>query len=140
MARGRILESTSPQRTEAIGAELAGGLESGDLVLVSGSIGAGKTTLVRGACRALGVIDRVTSPTFTLAHRHRGRLGVSHLDLYRLRAGLQTEVPGLLEEYLESGDVVFVEWPRARDWPVESRLRVSLMHAGGDRRRIVVEE
>ena len=75
----------SAAETEALGAQLAAQLEPGDVVVVSGEVGAGKTTLIRGACRALGIEGPVTSPTFTIGHRYAGgRLPVSHLDLYRL--------------------------------------------------------
>lgn len=107
------VETGSAAETEAVGARLAGRLGAGDLVVVSGEVGAGKTTLIRGACRALGVTDPVTSPTFTIGQRYSGgRLPVSHLDLYRL-AGLEGEDPALLEDYLRDDSVAFVEWPAA---------------------------
>ena len=74
-------------------------LRPGDVVLVGGELGAGKTTLIRGACRELGVDEPVVSPTFTIGRRYRGRVPVSHLDLYRLE-GLGGEDPGLLDDYL----------------------------------------
>ena len=76
--------TSSAAETEALGERIAAELGPGDVVLVSGELGAGKTTLIRGACRALGVREPVTSPTFTIGHRYRGRVPVSHLDLYRL--------------------------------------------------------
>src|SRR5271157_4751768 len=100
--------------TETLGAELAAGLRDGDVVLVRGDLGAGKTTLVRGAARALGVSDPVTSPTFAIGHRYSASgVSVSHLDLYRLlgTAGLAGEEPELLEDYLGPGRIAFVEWP-----------------------------
>src|SRR5207247_9589444 len=84
LIRLRRTESESAADTEAVGAELAATLEPGDVVLVSGDLGAGKTTLIHGACRALGVTDPIASPTFTIRTRYRGRVPVSHLDLYRL--------------------------------------------------------
>src|SRR5277367_5433277 len=91
---------------------LAAGLRDGDVVLVRGELGSGKTTFVRGAARALGVTDPITSPTFSIGHRYRTpHTTVSHLDLYRLADGLQTEDPGLLDDYLGSGRIAFVEWP-----------------------------
>ena len=108
----RSVETTGPGETESLGAELAGVLGDGDVVLVRGELGSGKTTLVRGAARALGVSDPVTSPTFSIGHRYRaGDLTVSHLDLYRL-AGLEHEDPALLADYLGPGRIAFVEWPR----------------------------
>ena len=127
--------SESPEQTEAAGAELAGGLEPGDVVLVSGELGSGKTTFVRGACRALGVEGPVTSPTFTIGHVLTGPVEVAHLDLYRL----EQEDPSLIEDYLTAERVGFVEWPWA-DGGLFERVaaRVRLEHAGGDRRTIEI--
>ena len=105
------LLSSSPGETEALAAKLAAELRAGDVVTVSGELGSGKTTFVRGACRALGVEDAVTSPTFTIGHRYHGRLDVSHLDLYRFQ-GLSAAEWGDLEPYFEDA-IVFVEWPEA---------------------------
>jgi tRNA threonylcarbamoyladenosine biosynthesis protein TsaE len=126
--------------TEALGAELAACLGDGDIVLVRGELGAGKTTLVRGAARALGVSDPVTSPTFSIGHRYRAtNTTVSHLDLYRLAGGLQEEDPGLLDDYLGPGRIAFVEWPVQDSTDLSSaRLHVTLTHKGADRRRIEV--
>jgi tRNA threonylcarbamoyladenosine biosynthesis protein TsaE len=130
--------TSSPAETEQVGARVAGALEPGDVVLVGGELGAGKTTLIRGACRALGVRQPVTSPTFTIGHRYRGRMTVSHLDLFRLE-GLEDEDPGLLDDYLTDDAVAFVEWPLAAEAPLEQvTLRVDLAHEGGDRRLITV--
>ena len=130
--------SSSPEETEALGARLAAGLRPGDVVLVSGELGAGKTTLIRGACRELGVADPVTSPTFTIGHRYRGRVPVSHLDLFRLD-DLAGEDPGLLDDYLTPDAIAFVEWP-STSGPLggQPALHVELTHTGGDRRRIAV--
>lgn len=138
----RIVETSDPSQTESLGAELAEKLRDGDVVLVRGELGAGKTTLVRGAARALGVTDLVTSPSFSIGHRYRAgeSLTVSHLDLYRL-GDLEEEDPALLDDYLGAGRIAFVEWPpeAARDL-AGARLRVSLTHRGEDRRRIEVSE
>ena len=132
-------ETDGPSATEAVGAELARRLAPGDVVVVSGELGSGKTTLVRGACRALGVEGPVTSPTFTIGHVYEGRVGVAHLDLYRL-ASLGDEDPALLEDYLTPDRIAFLEWPEAAE-PVLDRVaaRVRLEHLGGDRRRVTVE-
>jgi tRNA threonylcarbamoyladenosine biosynthesis protein TsaE len=138
----RIVDTSDPAETEAFGAELAAGLNDGDVVLVRGELGAGKTTLVRGAARALGVSDPVTSPSFSIGHRYRAgeALTVSHLDLYRL-AGLEQEDPDLLADYLGEGRIAFVEWPPDAERDLAgARLRVSLSHRGEDRRRIEVLE
>lgn len=139
MTPGGTQRSDSAADTEAIGASLAAGLGPGDIVLVSGELGAGKTTLIRGACRALGVKSAVTSPTFTIGQRYEGRVPVSHLDLYRL-ASLEGEDPGLLDDYLTPDAVALVEWPAAAEPRIERvTRRVRIEHAGGDRREISIE-
>ncbi|MEX2108077.1 MAG: tRNA (adenosine(37)-N6)-threonylcarbamoyltransferase complex ATPase subunit type 1 TsaE [Solirubrobacterales bacterium] len=131
------LASRSAAETEALGAQIAERLEPGDVVIVSGEVGAGKTTLIRGACRALGVKGPVTSPTFTIGHRYRGRLPVSHLDLYRL-GDLESEDPALLADYLGADSVAFIEWPALAEPELAGRtvLEVRLAHGGDDNRTI----
>ena len=104
---------------------------------MGGELGAGKTTLVRGACRALGVTDLVTSPTFTIGTRYRGRVPVAHVDLYRLE-DLSAEEPGLLDDYLAADTIAFIEWPEAGAGLPEPDFTVAIEHAGADRRRITV--
>jgi tRNA threonylcarbamoyladenosine biosynthesis protein TsaE len=126
----------SAAETEALGERLAADLGGGDVVLVSGELGTGKTTLIRGAARALGVTERVTSPTFTIGHTYSGRLPVSHLDLYRL-ADLGQEDPALLDDYVTPESVSFIEWPGAAEpWLERITRRVEIRHAGGDEREI----
>jgi tRNA threonylcarbamoyladenosine biosynthesis protein TsaE len=133
------VDTSSPEETEQVGAALAERLAPGDVVLVSGDLGAGKTTFVRGACRALGVDDPVTSPTFTIGHLLKGRVEVAHLDLYRL-GGMGDEDPGLLDDYLGEERIAFLEWPAAAERGLERvTARVRLHHLGGDRRRITIE-
>jgi tRNA threonylcarbamoyladenosine biosynthesis protein TsaE len=132
------LTTGSAAETEAAGAELAAILAPGDVVVVVGEVGAGKTTLIRGACRALGIAQPVTSPTFTIGQRYEGgRLSVAHLDLYRL-SDLEAEDPALLDDYLGADGVAFVEWPALALPRLGERrvLAVRLDHLGGDRRRI----
>lgn len=134
------LETTGPAETESLGAQLAADLRDGDVVLVRGELGSGKTTLVRGAARALGVTDPVTSPTFSIGHRYRGDgVVVTHLDLYRL-TGLSDEEPELLADYVGPGRIAFVEWPPEHESELGGAcLVVTLSHAGDERRRIEVE-
>ena len=132
-----------PGDTERVAADLAASLRTGDVVLISGDLGAGKTTFVRGAAHGLGVTEPVTSPTFTIGQRYPGRTPVSHLDLYRLAesgGGLDDEDPGLLDDYLTPDAIAFVEWPEAGAATLgRIAMRVSMAHEGGDRRRIEVE-
>jgi tRNA threonylcarbamoyladenosine biosynthesis protein TsaE len=125
--------SASSAETERLGAELAKSLRPGDLVLVSGELGSGKTTFVRGACRALGVPGPVTSPTFTIGHLYDGDgVEIAHLDFYRL-----SDIdPAILEDYLRPDRIAFVEWPAALE---NATHRVTLEHAGGDMRTIEIE-
>ncbi len=132
--------TASAAETEALAASLATGLAPGDVVLVRGEMGSGKTTFVRGACRALGVTGPVTSPTFTIGQRYAGSRGpVAHLDLHRLEA-LDDEDPALLADYLQPDAVAFVEWPEVGETELAARaaLEVRLGHAGGDRREVEV--
>ena len=141
------IESASAEETAAAGARLSPDLCPGDVVLVAGDLGAGKTTFVRGACRALGVTEPVTSPTFTIGQLYRAGGGreVAHVDLYRLES-LAGEDPALLADYLGAERVAFVEWPGLLD-PGLERLapgarvaaRVEITHAGGDRRTLDVQ-
>jgi tRNA threonylcarbamoyladenosine biosynthesis protein TsaE len=136
----RVVETSAAAETESLGAELAGDLAAGDVVLVQGELGAGKTTLVRGAARALGVKAPVTSPSFSIGHRYAGAgVIVSHLDLYRLES-LEHEDPGLLDEYFGAGRIAFVEWPQGGVELARPRLLVSLAHASAGRRRIEVAD
>ncbi len=103
---------------------------------VSGELGSGKTTFVRGACRALGVEGAVTSPTYTIGHRYRGRVDVSHLDLFRFR-GVSAAEWGDLEPYFDDA-VVFVEWPEAGAGVLPpARAEVRLEHGDEERLRLV---
>ena len=129
------IESSSPEETEAVAARLAAVLRPGDVVTVSGELGAGKTTFVRGACRALGVTQPVTSPTFTVGHRYDG---VAHLDLYRF-AGISAAEWGDLEPYFD-GTIAFVEWPEAGESALpEPRIRVRMRHIDEAHRMIELE-
>ena len=131
-------ESLSPEQTELVAAELASELQPGDVVTVSGELGAGKTTFVRGACRALGVQGPVTSPTYTIGHRYRGYVDVSHLDLYRFENVSPAEW-GDLEPYFD-GAVCFVEWPEAAGGTLpDPRFRVTLRYGAEDRRMVEIE-
>ena len=133
----------SAGQTEAVGRELAIRLRAGDVVLVSGEIGAGKTTLVRAICMALGVTETVTSPTYTIGRLYEGRDGdqgllIAHLDLYRL-GGLESEEPALIEDYIGPDRLTLVEWPERAEGALTGRatFSVEIEHRGEDRRRIL---
>ena len=140
--QGRF-QSHDAAETEALGGRLASELATGDVVLVEGELGAGKTTFVRGAARALGVTVPVTSPTFTIGHLYPadGRAPVAHIDLYRL-ASLSGEDPDLLADYVGAHTIAFVEWPAAGAQELRAlghvAARVRLEHAGGDEREVVI--
>jgi tRNA threonylcarbamoyladenosine biosynthesis protein TsaE len=145
---GVPVELRTVEETEALGERLAAGLSAGDLVVLSGPLGAGKTVLVRGIARGLGVTGRVTSPTFVIAREHRpapGGAGVPlvHVDAYRL--GMATDVAGELDGLdldtdLDSA-VVVVEWGEGVAEPLSARyLLVRLDRREDDVREAVVEE
>jgi tRNA threonylcarbamoyladenosine biosynthesis protein TsaE len=132
------LTSASPEDTEAVAAKLARRLTVGDVVTVSGELGSGKTTFVRGACRALGITAHVTSPTFTVGHRYPGDPDVSHLDLFRFQ-GVSAAEWGDLEPYFEDA-ICFVEWPEAAAGALPPvRVEVRLSHVDPTRRMITLE-
>ena len=122
------LTSSSPEETERLAGRIARGLRVGDVATVSGELGTGKTTFVRGACRTLGIEVPVTSPTFTIGHRYPGNPDVSHLDLFRFK-GVSPAEWGDLEPYFEDA-ICFVEWPEAAVGalpPVRAEVRLSHM-------------
>jgi tRNA threonylcarbamoyladenosine biosynthesis protein TsaE len=130
--------TSSPEATEALAATLAERLSAGDVVAVSGELGAGKTTFVRGAARALGVAGPVSSPTFTIGHLYEAPVPVAHLDLYRI-AGLDPAEWGDLEPYFE-GTIAFVEWPEhGGDWLPAARAVVTLKHVDESHRSVRID-
>jgi tRNA threonylcarbamoyladenosine biosynthesis protein TsaE len=132
------LASSSAEDTERIAAKLAVELEPGDVVTVSGELGAGKTTFVRGACRALGVTGPVTSPTFTIGHRYAGTVALAHLDLFRFQ-GFSAAEWGDLEPYFED-TICFVEWPEAaREALPPVRVAIGLRHVDREHRMVTLD-
>ena len=142
MSAGEVrVETTSAEETEQLGRDLARDLAPGDLVLLKGEVGTGKSTLARSAMRELGVEGAIPSPTFTIGRTYRGRMPISHLDLHRV-GSIENEDPGLLNEYFGPEKVVFVEWPGESEADLTAsamRIRsVRLTHAGRDNRLIEI--
>jgi tRNA threonylcarbamoyladenosine biosynthesis protein TsaE len=133
-----LFTTGSAEQTEALGARLAARLLRGDVVSVAGELGAGKTTFIRGACRALGVSGPVSSPSFAIGHRYEAPVPVSHLDLYRIDA-LGAEDWGYLEPYFD-GTITFVEWPEhAGAWLPPTRAAVALADIDESRREVRID-
>jgi len=133
--------SKSPEDTERIGMTLGALLQAGDLVCLSGELGAGKTCLARGIARGWGAREHATSPTFALInlyHREVDAQRLYHVDAYRLRGAADAVTTGL-EDVLESEDVVIIEWPeRIRAILPAEYLWVSLIDSGGSERALIV--
>jgi tRNA threonylcarbamoyladenosine biosynthesis protein TsaE len=128
------------EATRALAAALADLLVPGDLLVLTGDLGAGKTAFVQGLAGALGVTEQVTSPTFTLAHRYEGRMRIHHLDVYRfehLDEVLDIDLPELLED----GGVTVIEWGDAIRPALPPELLEIRLHlgAGHDDREVEVE-
>lgn len=136
----RELITHSSDETIERGREIGASLKPPILVLLSGELGAGKTTLTKGIVTGLGAAreEDVTSPTFTLVHKYQGRARVYHVDLYRISGFHDLETLGLEDLFSEEA-VVIVEWPDRltlrTDWPI---LRIELEHVSDDSRRIVL--
>jgi tRNA threonylcarbamoyladenosine biosynthesis protein TsaE len=132
------LVTASTAETEAAGERLGRRLRRGDLLLLEGPLGAGKTTLVRGLARGMGAGGDVASPTFQLVRLHRGPIQLAHIDLFRLTRGAELSDLGL-EELLDGG-VVAVEWgDRLSGVEADRSGRVRLDILGEERRRITLE-
>ena len=129
--------SNSVEETEALGAELAGRLEPGDVVAFTGDLGAGKTAFVRGLARGLGIPDRVTSPTFTIVNEYSGTIPLFHFDMYRL--GGEDELFDIgWDDYLARNGVCAVEWSeQAAGALPEDAILVDIARGEGENDRII---
>ncbi len=136
----RATTSDGPEQTASLAAALAAEIGPGDVILLEGDLGAGKTTFARALCAALGVEGPVTSPTFGVAHRYDATAGlIAHLDLHRLGEVALTDRE-LVDDELDAADIAIIEWPSgAPGLDDEATWRVSLAHAGADRREITIE-
>jgi tRNA threonylcarbamoyladenosine biosynthesis protein TsaE len=138
MTEPQVRQSRSEQDTAAMGRELGSTLAAGDVVLLHGDLGAGKTAFVRGLAEGLGVDSQeVSSPTFTLVQEYRGgRLPLFHVDLYRLNDPREIDDLGL-DEIAEDG-VLAIEWAERAPRPPRQAIRIRIEHAGESERRIVI--
>ena len=135
-----VLTSHSAAETKKIGRALAKFLKAGDVVALEGNLGSGKTTLVKGIARGLGVASErtVSSPTFVLIHEYHGREKIFHLDWYRLKS-LPDIDADLAGECFNAGGVTLVEWPERGEKILPARRwRVRLSHRGPKSRRLMV--
>ncbi len=130
-----VLITNGAAETEAVGETIGAQLLVGDLVVLTGDLGAGKTTFAKGLARGLGVTQKVTSPTFTIVQEYPGPITLQHIDLYRLRAA---EVDDLGLEDLMAGSVLAVEWPDRWHRAPEAAI-VTFEITGGDTRRITID-
>lgn len=134
----RTLIIESPEAMQQLGRDLSTSLRPGDVVMLHGDLGAGKTTFTQGVAEGLGISGPVQSPTFTLVREHEGHtMRLYHLDLYRLDDPDELEDIGY-EVFINSPDgVSMIEWPeRAGDWLPDRFLLVHIEHLGGDRRSV----
>lgn len=136
-----VTNTEGSEETGRLAAKLALSLKPGDVVLISGEIGAGKSVFARSAMRRLGVTGAIPSPTFTIGREYEGDVPVSHLDLYRL-GSTTAEDPGLLSEYLTAERVAFIEWPGMDDAgilrPSGELFEVQIEVTGRTSRRITI--
>ncbi len=130
--------TNTPEETEALGETLAQSLEPGDVIAFTGDLGAGKTAFTRGLARGLGIVDRVTSPTFTIVNEYEGgRLPLFHFDMYRLGSSDELFDIGW-EDYLSRGGVCAVEWSEIVDDALEgSPIRVDIRRGAHDSQRVI---
>ena len=136
---GEPLITRSELETVAAAAELAGRIEPGSIVLLSGDLGVGKTVFVRGLARGLGLDERsVSSPTFMLVQEYRGPVTLYHVDLYRITSAESDDLG--LDELVSPRSVVAIEWAEKLARPMRAGIQVRITDLGGDTREISIEE
>ena len=133
-----VVTSTSPEETQAAGERLAQTLGPGDVVALTGELGAGKTCFVQGLARGLGATTWATSPTFVLINEYRARLPIHHVDAYRVSGPVEMIDDGLLD-LIDAGGVTLIEWPeRIRSLLPERTIDVTIEGLGDDPRTIAI--
>lgn len=130
MVEEMTLTTKSPVETRRLGEALGEILKTGDIILLSGDLGAGKTTFSKGVAQGAGVRDEVTSPTYTLAVEYEGRVPLVHMDLYRVGDELQSGLSGLgFDDYLESDNALLIEWPQGVEETLPDTLQIRIDRA-----------
>lgn len=133
-----VCVSSSLEQTRAIASVLAGGLSGGDVVVLAGDLGAGKTTFVQGAAEGLGVRAHVTSPSFVLVREYAGRARIVHVDVYRMNS-LQEVIDLGYEELFAPDTITFIEWGDAVGAVLpDARFEVEIRATSDDERRISI--
>ncbi|MHB8780391.1 MAG: tRNA (adenosine(37)-N6)-threonylcarbamoyltransferase complex ATPase subunit type 1 TsaE [Candidatus Geothermincolia bacterium] len=131
-----LIETGNPEETRWLGEKLADILEPGDVILLTGDLGAGKTTIVQGIARGLGVTSQVTSPTFVIVREYEGLVPLYHVDAYRVESTAEFLQLGY-ESFQEMPGVVAIEWgDRVSRLFREDHLQIDMALAGGDRRSL----
>ena len=136
--QSKKIVTRSPQETINLGKEIASGLKRGDIIYLSGELGSGKTVLVKGVCQGLGVTERVTSSSFVIATEYRGRMAVSHVDLYRLEQNDITTLP--IDAYVFKDGVTIIEWADRMNNQERKGLRIKICILGSKKRELIIED
>ena len=133
-----IYHTNSPEETEAIGQLIASRLQPGTIIAFEGDLGAGKTAFTRGLARGLGILDPVTSPTYTIVNEYlNGRLPLFHFDMYRLHSADDLFDIGW-DDYLERGGICAVEWSENVAEAMENPVTVTIEKTGEESRKITI--
>lgn len=131
-----IFFSDSPEKTLEFGARYARGLKSGDVVILNGEMGAGKTVFCKGVAKGMGIDDEILSPTYAYMNDYGGRL--FHFDCYRLKNGGQAEALGLCD-YFYAGGVCLVEWAENIKDVLPENFKTVTIKKAGETREIIYE-
>ena len=134
-----MIVTKSPRETQQLGERIGRSLKPDDILALSGDLGAGKTTLIQGIAKGLGIKDYVTSPTFTLINEFKGRLNFYHIDLYRLEDACDAEDIAI-EEYFTKGGVTAIEWAdKIKELLPEGSIKIGLRIKSDNEREIDIK-